>query len=114
VVGEDYSRNYLDEGLLALVIRLKEAGKTVHIVEGVPEQSFDVSYTVGRHLGFGADLPPAIDAVHAQNRARIFDRIGKLLDDAGAHSKFTVSKAHGFHAIIRALRCERGCGTRRL
>ena len=85
VVGEDYSRNYLDEGLLALVIRLKEAGKTVHIVEGVPEQSFDVSYTVGRHLGFGADLPPAIDAVHAQNRARIFDRIGKLLDDAGAH-----------------------------
>ena len=85
LAGEGYSRNYLDEGLLALVTRLRAAGKIVHVVEGVPEQAFEVSYAVGRHLGFSADLPPAIDTAHAQHRARLFDRIGPVIDAAGAH-----------------------------
>ncbi len=85
IAGDDYSRNYLDEGLLALIKRLKAAGKAVHIVEGVPEQSFAVSYAVGRNLGFNADLPPAIDAAHAQKRGRVFNRIGPFVDASGAY-----------------------------
>lgn len=97
-VGEAYSRNYLDEALLALVTRLKVAGKNVHILEGVPEQPIEVSYAVGRHLGFNADLPPAIDVAHARHRERIFDRIGKAIDVTGAHR----------HAVMQRF-CETDC-----
>ena len=98
VDGANYSRNYLDEGLLALIARLKTAGKTVHIVEGVPEQSFEVSYAVGRHLGFSAELPQAISLTHVKNRERIFDRIGMKIDATGAHR----------HVIMQRF-CEKDC-----
>ena len=90
--GESYSRNYLDEGLLALIKRLKQSGKIVHLVEGVPEQSFEVAYAVGRHLGFDAELPPAMATDHALHRERIFDRIGNALDEAGVHRQTISSK----------------------
>lgn len=90
--GDVYSRNYLDEGLLALVKRLKKSGKTVHLVQGVPEQSFEVAYTVGRHLGFDAELPPGMATDHAIHRERIFDRIGGALDELGVHRHTITSK----------------------
>ena len=90
--GEVYSRNYLDEGLLALIKRLKQSGKTIHLIEGVPEQAFEVAYAVGRRLGFNTDLPPAMATDHAVHRERIFDRIGSALDEAGVHRQTITSK----------------------
>ena len=83
--GQGYSRNFMDEGLIAAVRRLRAAGKTVHVMEGVPEQAVEVPDVVGRHLGFDAPLPPPADAAQVQGRAQLFERVGPALRDLGAH-----------------------------
>ena len=81
---DTYSRNFIDEGLLEMVKELRRAGKTVFIVESVPEQPFEVAYTVGRSLGFGTELPEASSAAFAKKRNRVFPRLEASLIDLGA------------------------------